>query len=113
MKSSEKCFLEILNSIHTVKKEKDRGESKYRSIISWSKCRNFNGIDYYLEGNIDIEEDISMYYFLSNKRSGIYLIKENIENDINKLQYNLLVYVECLFKTYSLDTFINNLVNRN
>lgn len=113
MKSSEKCFLEILNSIDSLKKEKDNGESKYKSIISWSKCRNFNGIDYYLEGTIDIGEDIYMYYFLSNKRSSIYLIKEHIENDINKLQYNLLVYVEYLFKTYSLDTFINNLVNRN
>lgn len=121
MKSSENCFREIINSVHNLKKEKDNGDSKYKSIISWSKCRNFKGVDYYLEGTIKIddkgigddEKSISMYYFLSNKRSCLYLIKEDIEPDINKLQYYLLLYTEALFKTYSIDIFINNLVNTN
>jgi hypothetical protein len=110
MKSSEKCFLEIFNSINHIKKEIDYGESKLKSIISWSKSHNFDGIDYYLEGNIKIEDDIYLYYFLSNKRSYISLIKNEIE-DINKLQYSLLLYIKDLFNTYSIDTFLNKLVN--
>lgn len=114
MKSSENCFLEILNSMDSLKKEKDMGEYKLKSVFAWSKCRNFNGIDYILEGSINIDKNINLYYFFSNKRSYIALIPEmDNEDNINKFQYHLLIFTEFLFKTYSIDRFINNLVNTN
>jgi hypothetical protein len=114
MKKIELCFLEIINSLSNIKKEKDNNESKFKSVFSWSKCRNFTGIDYMLEGYITLEERIYLYYFFSNKRSYIALTSEkDIQDDINKLQYNLVIYTEYLFKKYSIDIFINNLVNTN
>lgn len=114
MKKIELCFLEIINSLNRIKKEKDTGESKLKSVFSWCKSRNFNGIDYMLEDSINIDEDICLYYFFSNKRSYLALTSEkDIQDDINKLQYHLLIFTEFLFKTYSIDVFINNLVNTN
>lgn len=115
MKNSEYCFLEIINSLTNLKKEKDDGRPMLRSVINWSKCRNFNGLDYIHDGYIKVEDGISLYYFFSNKRSALSLIQEtnNDELDINYLQYNLLLYTECLFKSYSIDTFLNNLININ
>ncbi len=114
MKKIELCFLEIINSLNTLKKEKDIGESKLKSVFSWCKSRNFNGIDYMLEGSINIDENLYLYYFFSNKRSYIAFIPEmDIEDNINKFQYHLLIFIESLFKIYSIDIFINNLVNTN
>jgi hypothetical protein len=113
MKSSENCFLEILNSIDNLKRIKDEGSSLVKSVITWSKCRNFKGIDYCFDGYINIDKDIQLYYFFSNQRSHISLVTDNIEDNINNLQYNLLLYTEYLFKSYSIDMFINNLINTN
>jgi len=110
MKSVERCFLEIINSIRDSKKEKDQGKSLYKTLNSWSKCRNFKGIDYYLEGKIMLDTDIFLWYFFSNKRSCLYIINENDEYNINLHPY-IMLYVEFLFNTYSIDTFINNLLN--
>lgn len=110
MKTSEYCFLEICNSITHIKKDIDNGESKFKSIISWNKSQHFDGIDYYLDGTVKITDDINLYYFLSNKRSYISLINNEMEN-INKLQYYLLMYVNDLFNKYSIDNFLHKLVN--
>lgn len=114
MKQAELCFLEIINSLNNIKKEKDIGESKLKSVFSWCKSRNFTGIDYMLEGSINIDENIELYYFFSNKRSCIAFIHGmDTEDDINRIQYHLFIFTEFLFKKYSIDVFINNLVNRN
>lgn len=114
MKTSEECFIEIIQSIENLKKVEDNNESKLKSIISWSKCRNYPGTHYIFEGNIILETDITLHYFFSNKRSCIYLTQDNANDlDINKLQYNLLLFTEYMFQTYSIDLFINKLVNRN
>lgn len=107
MKSIEECFLEIINSVNNIKKEEDKGDSKINSKWVWSKCRNFSGMKYTLEGSITLNNCIDLYYFFSNKRSCLSLIKNETNIDI------LSLYVEYLFKTYSIDMFLNNLINKH
>jgi hypothetical protein len=113
MKTPEECFVEITKLIKNIKKVEDDNESKLKSFISWSKCRNYNGIAYTFEGSIDIDTNVTLHYFFSNKRSCIYLIQNTVDIDINKLQYNLLLFTEYMFGKYSIDLFINRLVNIN
>lgn len=113
MKTPEECFVEIIQSIKSIKKVEDNNESKLKSVISWSKCRSYSGNPYTLEGIINIDTNITLHYFFSNKRSCIYLLQDNVDIDINKLQYNLLLFTEYMFGKYSIDLFINRLVNIN
>jgi hypothetical protein len=113
MKSSEKCFLEILHSTNNIKKEKDKGLSQCKSTFTWCKLKNFKGTDYYLEGMISINNDITMHYFFSNKRSCISLISKVNKTKLDDINRILVLYSEYFFKIYSIDVFINNLVNTN
>ena len=114
MKGPENCFLEIILSLHQIKKIEDDGKSVISSSVSWSKCRNFNGYDYVYESVVKIDIGYYLHYFFSNKRSYLSIncetenqSKENQSKDIEKLS----LYVDKLFKAYKIDEFIYNIIN--
>ena len=121
MKGPENCFLEIILSLHQIKRIEDDSKSVISSSISWSKSRNFNGDGYIYEGVVKIDVGYYLHYFFSNKRSYLSITCENEtdnqikdnqskENQIKDIE-KLSLYVNKLFKVYKIDEFIYNIIN--
>jgi hypothetical protein len=113
-KSAEQCFLEILEQVrrtngHPQKDELECLDTTCR--FSYSKLRNFSSV-YKFEGRVDLANNTYMTYFFSDRRShiGLYSTISSSSTSTYLTQDTLDYYKTLLFDNYSIDVFINNLI---
>jgi hypothetical protein len=101
MKSSEQCFLEILELIKL-----NQTQEFIKTRDAWCKLRNFDN-SYIFSGKIILDDDTNtiLYFYFSNKTSCLSI--ESQEHLLNDLKL-----VDNLFDKYHIDEFINSYVKK-
>lgn len=109
MKSSEQCFLEILEFVKLrccINSTTSKNQEFIKTKDAWCKLRNFDN-NYSFSGKIILDENTNtlLYFYFSNKISCL-----SIESQTYIL--NDLKLVESLFDKYHIDEFINSYVKK-
>jgi hypothetical protein len=125
IKIAENCFVEIINRItdgETSTLNLENYDDSY-SLLGYSKMRNYSEKKYNYIGDILLNNTFYLKYQFTNYKSYISVnVNKNLLNDddnktdviayyIPHIQYLTMYFTDKLFKKYTIDEFIVNLIN--
>ncbi len=106
MKSVEECFLEIIENIRNgivAKQENLRINNDYMFL---KEHGYFGDSTYSFEGKIDLDDNYTLYYIFSNKKTFIYTTTKTYDNILFSAHIINFKYAEYLVNIYNIDKFI-------
>jgi hypothetical protein len=132
-KNAENCFIEIVNKIIDTNINSDINSNSNinsnsdscifddnYSLLNYSKMRNYSEKKYDYRGGIKLNETFYLRYNFTNYKSyiSVDINKDLLENKndimvyyMPYIQYLTMYFTEKLFKKYTIDEFITNLIS--
>ena len=122
MKSVEECFLEIVSNVKQSLNMIEDNTEEYPNIninMDYIFLKEYSFLsqhNYKYEGVIKLDEDYSIIYLFSNKRTFIYTYRHNKSRSDEEIIFSAHIinfkYAEYLISIYNLDKFIMKINER-